>query len=112
MSVSEPRPGDVSKGAKRQLHICVECASELVHPVKWEETSASRWTVTLRCPNCEWIGCGTYEQSTVDCFDEELDLGAQALMRDLRDLARANMRDDVERFVGALTADAILPEDF
>ena len=33
-------------------------------------------------------------------------------MDDLRELARANMADAVERFVAALWAGAVLPEDF
>ncbi len=34
------------------------------------------------------------------------------LARDYKRLMRANMADEIDRFVGALTADAILPEDF
>lgn len=112
MAVSKPKPDNPSRGAERQLHVCVECGSGLVHPVEWKEADRSSWTVTRRCPNCEWVGAGTYSQQLVDLFDEELDLGVQALMRDLRELARSNMADDVERFVGALKAGAIVPEDF
>ena len=45
-------------------------------------------------------------------FDEELDRGADALARDYKRLMRANMAEEIDRFVGALDADAILPEDF
>lgn len=98
--------------SQRPLHECLECDSRLVHPVDWEEAGRGRWTVALRCPNCHWAGHGTFDQGAVDDFDQELDLGAQALVRDLRELARANMERDVERFLDALAADAILPEDF
>ena len=51
-------------------------------------------------------------QENVELFDEELDRGADALARDYKRLMRANMADEIDRFVGALDAGAILPEDF
>jgi hypothetical protein len=103
---------DSADGAHAGLHVCAACGSGLVHPVEWEETARGSWTVSLRCPNCWWSGSGTYEQEVVDAFDLELDEGVDALMCDLRELARANMVEAVERFVAALWADAVLPEDF
>jgi hypothetical protein len=94
------------------LHVCAECGSNLVHPVEWEQSGREHWTVLRRCPNCEWSASGTYHQALVDDFDRELDEGSQALTRDLRELARANMADAVDRFVVALNAGAVLPEDF
>jgi hypothetical protein len=94
------------------LHVCPECDRELVYPVEWEESSATHWEVFLRCPNCEWTEVGTFDQATVDRFDEQLDVGTEALLRDLKRLTRANMEDEIERFAGALSADLILPEDF
>lgn len=112
-------PGDFAPGAERQatrgeedLHICPTCGSSLVHPTDWAPASHRRWDVELRCPNCEWTGRGTYTQAVVDRFDEALDDGTEAVLNDLSRLARANMEDDVEAFVGALHADHILPEDF
>jgi len=64
------------------LHVCGSCGSDLVFPVEWDEAGATHWEVTLRCPNCEWNGTGTFSQ------------------------------DVVERFVYALEADHILPDDF
>ena len=95
-----------------ELHICPECDRDLVYPVDWEEASATHWEVELRCPNCEWREVGTYDQTTVDRFDERLDLGTEALVRDLRRMVQANMETEAERFAAALAADAILPEDF
>jgi hypothetical protein len=83
-----------------------------VYPVDWEEASLTHWEVVLRGPNCEWVETGTYDQATVDRFDEELDLGTEALVRDLRRLVQANMEEEAERFAAALEANAILPEDF
>ena len=95
-----------------ELHVCPECDRELVYPVEWEEASATHWEVLLRCPNCEWTEVGIFDQATVDRFDERLDLGTEALIRDLKRLTRANMEDEIERFVSALHADGIWPMDF
>jgi hypothetical protein len=95
-----------------ELHVCPECDRDLVYPVDWAEASMTHWEVELRCPNCEWTEVGTYDQATVDRFDEVLDNGTEALVRDLRRLVQANMEDEAERFAQALAADAILPEDF
>ena len=94
------------------LHLCGTCDSELVYPVEWEEAGATHWEVLLRCPNCEWSGTGVYEQQVVERFDEELDRGTEALVRDLKRLMQANMEDEIERFITALDGDHVLPEDF
>src|SRR4051812_24467309 len=94
------------------LHHCGACASNLVYPTEWEESGATHWEVTLRCPNCEWTGTGIFEQDLVERFDEELDRGTEALVRDLKRLAHANMEDEIERFTTALLEDHIVPEDF
>jgi hypothetical protein len=94
------------------LHVCPECDRELVYPVEWEESSATHWEVMLRCPNCEWLETGIFDQETVEQFDEELDRGTEALVRDLKRLVHANMEEEIERFVMALGDDHILPSDF
>jgi hypothetical protein len=96
----------------QDLHVCIECKSDLVYPVQWEEAGPENWSVLLHCPNCDVYREGVFTQDTVECFDEELDRGADALARDYKRLMRANMAEEIERFAGALQADAILPEDF
>jgi hypothetical protein len=96
----------------QDLHICVDCESELVYPVQWEEAGPENWSVLLHCPNCDVSREGVFTQDNVELFDEELDRGADALARDYKRLMRANMADEIDRFVGALDAGAILPEDF
>jgi len=96
----------------RDLHQCGSCEAELVYPVEWEEYGATHWSVTLRCPNCEWTGTGVFEQHVVERFDEELDRGTEALVRDLKRLMHANMEEEIDRFIDALQEDQILPEDF
>jgi hypothetical protein len=96
----------------QDLHVCIECASELVYPVRWEESGPENWSVLLHCPNCEVYREGVFAQGTVEAFDEELDRGSDALERDYKRLLRANMEEELERFASALHADAVLPEDF
>lgn len=95
-----------------EMHVCPCCASELVLPIAWDEVGASHWDVALRCPNCEWFGGGVYDEDAVERFDEVLDRGTETLVHDLRRLMRVNMEDEIDRFVAALNADALLPEDF
>ena len=108
-AATEPFPLEPDWG---ELHVCPECDRGLVYPVEWFETSPTHWEVVLRCPDCEWNELGVFAQDAVDRFDDELDRGTEALMRDLKRLTLANMEDEIERFASALTAGAILPEDF
>jgi len=94
------------------LHVCASCESDLVYPTEWDEAGTTHWEVTLRCPNCEWSGSGIFQQELVERFDEELDRGTEALVRDLKRLMHANMEEEIDRFVEALEHDLILPEDF
>jgi RNase P subunit RPR2 len=98
--------------AQTDLHVCPDCDSQLVYPVAWEEAARSRWQVSLRCPNCEWTLTDTFGEELIQRFDEMLDRGTEALVDDLRTLSRANMEHDVERFIAALHAEYVLPEDF
>lgn len=104
-----PTPADE---AAVDLQHCGTCAGDLVYPVEWTEAGATHWEVVLRCPNCEWTGTGIYDQDTVDRFDDALDQGTAHVVRDLRRLQQANMEDEIERFVTALDAGHVLPEDF
>lgn len=107
-AVGNPAPAEHVDG----LHVCPSCASRLVSPVAWEEAGSASWDVTLHCPNCDWLGNGVFPAATVEQFDEELDRGTEALVRDLQRLMRANMEDEIDRFVAALAADQIWPMDF
>jgi hypothetical protein len=97
---------------EQQLHVCPDCDARLVYPVHWTEVDRASWEVTLRCPNCEWLHTGVFDQETVERFDEELDRGTDSLVDDLKRLIHANMEEDIERFSTALAGDHILPEDF
>jgi hypothetical protein len=94
------------------LSICGNCTSDLVYPVEWDEAGAAHWEVTMRCPNCEWSGSGVFEKQVVEKFDEVIDRGTEALVRDLKRMMHANFEDEIERFAVALEDDHLLPDDF
>ena len=103
---------DAARDAQRRLHVCPRCERDRVHPLRWEEVAGETWQLLLRCPDCEWQGGGVFGSDAVVAFDAALERGAEAIAGDLRTLAQVNMAHDVERFVRALRADALLPEDF
>ncbi|WP_372791140.1 hypothetical protein [Paraconexibacter sp.] len=105
-----PSPGPAE--TRTPLHLCGSCDSNLVYPTEWSEAGPRHWEVTLRCPNCEWHGTGVFEQELVEEFDDELDRGTETLVSDLRRILHANMEDEIDRFVRALDAGHIQPEDF
>jgi hypothetical protein len=107
-----PHPAPVAASTQTDMHVCPACEKVLVYPVEWEEASSTHWEVQLRCPNCEWLTVGLFDQATVDRFDERLDHGTEALVLDLKALTRANMEEEIERFSFALASDAIWPMDF
>jgi hypothetical protein len=110
----ERRPSQASaaEAPERELHLCRDCGSELVHPTDWEEVGNDTWRLELRCPNCEWIGEGVFERKVVEDLDEQLEVGMETIVRDLRHLTQANMEEQIDRFVAALQHDLIVPEDF
>ena len=103
---------EVQDATRPGLHVCPACECELVQPVTWDEVEAGRLELVLRCPNCHWLGEGLYSQTQVEQFEEKLDDGVEAILRDLKRLTTANMAEEVDRFAEALRADLILPEDF
>jgi hypothetical protein len=103
------RAADVEHGP---LHICPDCQCELVQPISWTEASEDQWELLLRCPNCDWSTEGVFAQAAVEELEERLDDGLADMLSDLQRLTQANMAEEIDRFLAALQADLILPEDF
>ena len=101
-----------SKHVTRGLNVCPECSSEVVQPIHWSEAPDGAWNLVLSCPNCDWYTEGLYTQDQVRELEDRLDEGLADMLRDLKRLTQANMADQIDRFVTALYADQILPEDF
>jgi hypothetical protein len=107
-----PRPRRDEAGPVEDLSRCIRCDSPLVQPVSWEEAAGGTWRVLVRCPECETWRDDEFDQVTVEAFDAALDAGTDELTCDYRQLCRANMSDEIDRFVAAVDAGAIAPEDF
>jgi hypothetical protein len=111
-SIDVVRFHDERPRASEALHVCPECTSELVQPVGWGQVSIEHWELELHCPNCGHSREGVFDQEDVAKLEEHLDDGIEAIIDDLQRLTQANMADQLERFVAALDAGHILPEDF
>jgi hypothetical protein len=111
-SIDVVRFQDSDEPTTKGLHICAGCDSDLVQPIAWSEASEDRWELLLSCPNCWWSVEGVFRQEQVQQLEEQLDEGLAHMLRDLQRLTHANMAEQVERFVCALRAGQILPEDF
>lgn len=98
--------------SSRELHVCPQCSSELVQPLSWEEGPDGSWELELECPNCWWGESGLYPRAQVERLETHLDGGLAGMISDLRRLTHANMAAEIDRFVAALDADVVLPEDF
>lgn len=95
------------------LHICPRCDSVLVQPTCWEQAEdRGHWRLWRRCPECEWRCDAVHGEAEIDAFDEELDLGTQALAEELRGIERENMQYVADTISAALDADLITADDF
>ena len=94
------------------LLVCGTCRSRLMYPADCEEHGPDNWCVELKCPDCSGSQWTRFDVDTLDALDRELEEAQAEIEADLARLTRANMADYVTRFVAALDAGAIEPEDF
>ena len=92
-------------------HVCAACEQPFVEP-EFGIQEGKRWRLFLRCLSCGWSGQELLGQQALERFERELDAERQQIVIDLERLTERNMREYHDRFVAALMADAILPEDF
>ena len=59
-------PAEPPAEAHQDLHLCIECTSDLVYPVQWDESGPENWNVLLHCPNCDVYREGIFAQDTVE----------------------------------------------
>lgn len=96
----------------RDLSQCEGCLSQLVEPTRWEAAGPEAWRIWLWCPNCLGSTDGFFSEACAERFATKLDAAADLMIAQLHRLERANMKAYCARFIGAINAGAILPEDF
>jgi hypothetical protein len=92
-------------------HICAACSRPFVYP-DFGLPEGRRWRVQLSCLSCGWSGQRMLDEEGLEQFERELDKERDQIELDLERLTHHNMCDYRDRFVAALAAGAILPEDF
>jgi hypothetical protein len=92
-------------------HICAACARPFVYP-EFGLPEGGRWRVLLHCLSCDWFGERMLDDDALEDFERELDNEREQIELDLERLTQSNMSEYLNRFVAALAADAIFPEDF
>lgn len=114
-SAPSPSPSiTVARDTNRtdDLLVCGTCRSRLMYPADCEENGRDDWHIELKCPECGGSQWTRFDLDTLDALDRELEQAQEEIETDLARLTRANMADYVTRFVSALDAGAIEPEDF
>ena len=106
--VVDARPGALHEG----LLVCGGCRSRLMYPADCHAHGRDWWYVELKCPDCGGLEWARFDLDMLDALDRELDRAEAEIEADLARMTRANMADYVNRFVSALDAGAIEPEDF
>ena len=113
--VAAPMPTQIEAAAElqvRRIELCLDCASDRVHPVDWHEVADMRWELSLRCPDCEWRSRDVFDQPEVERYDDVLNDATDRLIEELDRVTRENMTEAVDRFRLALENDGIMPFDF
>ena len=108
------RPTSAATQPDLDLDICLQCGRSFVVPAAILEVvpSERRYTVELACNNCGHSRVGTYTEDTMEQLDRALDREQARLQEIATRIYRENMLEEIERFVAALDANLILPEDF
>lgn len=95
------------------LSVCAACKRRFVVPVSvLDVVDRGRFVVELECNNCGHATLSVHGDQELESLDRQLDRSA-AHLRDFADaMTESRELELIDRFVGALHADEILPEDF
>ena len=108
VAASRPRKPESREG----LECCTLCPSRLAYPVRCRRVGADKWDVDVRCPDCLQVVSSHGTTAELRRLDRALRAGRRVLQDHLREIERLEREAEIARFVEALAADAILPEDF
>lgn len=94
-----------------KLLLCPQCWQSTVCVHDAMRTGIS-FKAELLCGNCRWSATCVIEERLMDFLDEEEARQRHRLALDRVEFDLSVMEDEVDRFVSALEADHIVPEDF
>jgi hypothetical protein len=94
-------------------HVCRVCQRPFVVPLStFPLVSRDGYVVELHCSNCEDSTVALLSEQQMEHLDRELDRQTGRLRHMVAELRMAGELERVDRFVEALRAGHILPEDF
>ena len=95
------------------LHVCDDCLRPFVVPVSvLDVIDGDRCVVELACNNCGTVTVGVHEDEALEALDIEIARAHAAVCATLEVFELTAELVRVDRFVEALHADLLLPEDF
>lgn len=100
--------GDSDYSEDVDMHVCLECDSDLVQQIGSQRIASELWAVQLSCPSCHNCSSGIFNTTQLDQSTQVAEAGSASLRSDLNKLVLA----ESEVFFEALAEDLILPEDF
>lgn len=111
--ILDPSTAPVQVTAQYGLHVCPECSRPFVVPGDDCDVIGERLLrLDLHCVDCGWEHNAIYSEAELEALDRELDRGYADMLWALEVLWIGNEEAAIDRFAAALSAGAILPEDF
>jgi hypothetical protein len=106
-----PRQDDTT--SRRDLQLCEACEREFIVPVSVVDLiDGERCIVELACMNCGTASLGVHDDRSLMELDRRLDESQDLMRQAIEVFEIADDLERIDRFVRALRADQILPEDF
>ena len=94
-------------------HLCRVCQRPFLTPLSVVPlVSQEAYVVEMQCSNCEDATVTLLDETQMEHLDRELDRQSGRLRHTLAEMQLADELDEIDRFVEALHAGHILPEDF
>jgi hypothetical protein len=94
------------------LRRCPDCGCSFCCELNACELARDLWRVAFVCPNCGKTWSRLLDLQALTAIDRALDEDTRVLVAELRIFEQVNMAMEIQRFIDALGADAILPMDF
>ena len=107
------RQDDHTTTTTRSLHECTDCHQPFVVPISvLDVIDGERCVVELHCTNCEQTRIGVHRDAELADLDLQLEATTAAMTSAVEVFEALDEWERVERFVEALHAGHVLPEDF